>query len=58
MFLCLGQLRMPAFKLCTMEFMAAILRGEKKALTNDEVSQICLPKTLYLTKDKLCDQIE
>ena len=41
-----------------MEFMAAILRGEKKALTNDEVSQICLPKTLYLTKDKLCDQIE
>ena len=41
-----------------MEFMAAILRGEKKALTNDEVSQICLPKTLYLTKEKLCEQVE
>jgi hypothetical protein len=33
------------------------LRGEKKAMTNEEVAQVVIPKSLYVTKQKLCSQI-
>ncbi len=44
--------------MCTVEHLGAILSGKKKTMTNEEVVQVVIPQSLYITKKVLVEQIK